>query len=991
VPIKILFVYIVILASFSVGVGLRAQEKTTSSVSQGFSTDSQVKLSTLSERFEIGEQLIVTVRVGTFNYGEVFAVVSEDGLYTSVEELIAVLDFPINRFSDEAFLLKGWFIAENKTFEMRLFDTPSAEGVGEVIIEGQRELIRANQYMEIAGERLVNFDVVGAWFGLSLSFDQERLSVNAIASTPLPAQSKLKREKQNVSDRGHLIPKHPNFDFGYFARSHQMFDASVSSVYRNDKINSFYSVVGIQDVAGLSTRFFARGTDDDLLQSANINFQRQSLEGNLLGPLNATTIEFGDIRPTRVAGVTGGESIGININNQKLGQAYDFEFTNITGVIQEGWDVELYQNGVLTRKELNTSGGQYEFLDVPLFGQLNIFDIIKYGPQGQVEKERVERNLDNQTFSQVPRYNVSLTRSNSALLTDNNANSEEQDWFLSGAYSYTFLNWLSTNFSHNINVSDSTGLYSVGATARLSPRLLSSVSYKYVDKDQQALSLSFQSRLYDQFVNLNYSRNFKANNAYNDALGFKMAGNIFQGDLGRLSYSNDYLANKSSTGDYTQRIGNTLTWSSRFGFLSHSYSQISERNGDIRDVFKTGGITFGGARGKFNTRFNANYEFSEEDDELVWRGAEASFNYEFYNDLSTQFKASRAFESKVNNYQFSLQWMQPSYALFGSVSHNSNNDTTVSLNARFSMSETPFGKGYITSGRALTNNALVAVRLFEDVNQNFVFDEGDRPIPEVKIKAEQLARTAVSDNEGIAILEGIASFKQTDLNVDLSSLDDPYLMQSTINTSLTPRSGLLTLINYPFVQGIEFEGELSGKSTKEDKPIALKNAVIEIYRSNGELAKTVKTEFDGYFYSGVMLPDTYKIRVAEDYQLRNDIKVDQDIIIKANKAGSFVPDVQIVAQLSDTEQSYQPFLSVFSTEGTAKAYINMFRFRYRSYALADKLRLHHSILENKYYVGFDAFKDQDLAEEFCERNKPLIPSCKVRKDKFQIVAQATIN
>ncbi len=148
-PIKILFVYIVILASFSVGVGLRAQEKTTSSVSQGFSTDSQVKLSTLSERFEIGEQLIVTVRVGTFNYGEVFAVVSEDGLYTSVEELIAVLDFPINRFSDEAFLLKGWFIAENKTFEMRLFDTPSAEGVGEVIIEGQRELIRANQYMEL--------------------------------------------------------------------------------------------------------------------------------------------------------------------------------------------------------------------------------------------------------------------------------------------------------------------------------------------------------------------------------------------------------------------------------------------------------------------------------------------------------------------------------------------------------------------------------------------------------------------------------------------------------------------------------------------------------------------------------------------------------------------------------------------------------------------------------------------------------------------------
>jgi hypothetical protein len=307
------------------------------------------------------------------------------------------------------------------------------------------------------------------------------------------------------------------------------------------------------------------------------------------------------------------------------------------------------------------------------------------------------------------------------------------------------------------------------------------------------------------------------------------------------------------------------------------------------------------------------------------------------------------------------------------------------------MSETPFGKGYIASGRALTNNALVAVRVYEDINQNFVFDEGDSPLPEVKIKAEQLARAAVSDVDGIAILEGIASFKQTDLNVDLSSLDDPYLMQSTINTSLTPRSGLLTLVNYPFVQGVEFEGEMSAETAGTSERNAVKNAVIEIYRSNGELAKTVKTEFDGYFYSGVMLPDTYTLKVSEDYQTRNDITVKQNIIIKANKAGSFVPDVQIVAERLSMAMSYQPYIGAFNLEQTAKAYINMFRSRYASYDLAKRLRLHHSTAENKFYVGFDPFADEALALEFCEINRALIPSCKIKEDKFQIVASSNIN
>ena len=975
---------LILLACTSTCLSLAAQESGSNDKASNDAVPNQVKLSTLSERFEISEELIVTVRVGQLNYGEVFAVVGESGLFVNAEELIGLLDFPIGKLAsdDGEYQLKGWFISEDKDFELRLFSTNNENGMGEVIIAGKRSFIPLSQYMEIGSEKLINFDLVGSWFGLSLTFDSEKLSVNAIASSPLPAQQKLKREKIKLSARGPLIAKYPNFDFGYFARSHQMFDASINTYYRQDSFSSNYSVVGIQDIAGLSTRFFAQGTNRDFLESANINFKRQSLDANLLGPLHATTIEFGDIRSPRVAGLTNGQAVGISIGNEKLGQAYDFEFTNVTGVIQQGWDVELYQNGVLIRKDLNTSGGQYEFLDVPLFAQLNTFDVVKYGPQGQVERERVERNLDDQTFSETPRYNVSLTRSNTSLLSDSNLNAE-QDLLLSGAYNYSFVNWLSTSFSHNINLSDSSGTYALGTTVRLSPRLLSNFSYTYSNADQQSLGFLLQSSLFDQFVNLRINRSFQEGDAYTDSASLRMLGNLYQGYFGRLSYGNEFRGGRTSNGDYFQNLTNTLTLTTNYGFFSHNFNHKVERNNDIQQSFSSGAITIGGTQGNFNTRFSANYELSPVDNSINWLGVDASLNYEFYNDLSTQFKVSRALANNFDSYQWSVQWQQPSYAVFGSISHNSNNDTSVALNARFSMSEAPFGRGYITSGTPLATNALVAVRVYEDVNQNFVFDAADRPLPNVKVSAEQLTRFAKSGEDGVAIFEGIASFRQTDLKVDLKTLDDPYLMQSTINTSLTPREGLLTLINYPFVQGIEFEGELTVNLTKDGGVEALKNAPIEIYRSNGELATTIRSEYDGYFYSGLLFPDIYTLKVSDEYLSRNEVAINQVVVVSARKSGSFIPDIKIKGDKINYQESYQPYIAAFSVESVAKTYFRYVLKKYADIDIDKSLSVYKSRKDNKYYVGFSVYENESEAKEFCQIISQMFSSCKVNKDRYK--------
>ncbi|NRD89988.1 hypothetical protein C8024_11760 [Sphingopyxis sp. BSNA05] len=52
-----------------------------------------------------------------------------------------------------------------------------------------------------------------------------------------------------------------------------------------------------------------------------------------------------------------------------------------------GWDAELYRNGQLLAFAENRVDGRYEFIDVPLLYGQNRFEVVLYGPQGQIRRD----------------------------------------------------------------------------------------------------------------------------------------------------------------------------------------------------------------------------------------------------------------------------------------------------------------------------------------------------------------------------------------------------------------------------------------------------------------------------------------------------------------------------------------------------------------------------------------------------------------------------
>ena len=112
---------------------------------------------------------------------------------------------------------------------------------------------------------------------------------------------------------------------------------------------------------------------------------RSDPDGGLLGPLDATHFEFGDVagHNSRLLG-SGANGRGVAVTNQPLFTPASFDRTRFEGELPVGWEAEIYRNGQLLGFAETSGDQRYHFDDVQLLYGENRIDIVLYGPQGQV-------------------------------------------------------------------------------------------------------------------------------------------------------------------------------------------------------------------------------------------------------------------------------------------------------------------------------------------------------------------------------------------------------------------------------------------------------------------------------------------------------------------------------------------------------------------------------------------------------------------------------
>lgn len=926
------------------------------------------------ERFQVGEELILTVTVDNLLLGDLFAIKNEKNARFGLDTFFEALNFPIQVDLDNL-TADGWFIRENNQFSLRFVPADVAAnvaaqditstGVLPELTQGQEQagvdgdanditsdalpLDASGDYqaiLTINGETVqlapdmyaiegddiyVDANALSTWFGIAMNFDFELLRVDLVPSRPLPIQEKLARKNRHLS-KGLANPQPvlPFRETTYQAISPQTSDVQISANYRNDELTGIYSVLGARDVAFYSTRFFFSGNDLDLLSDSRLTFDKASTSADLLGPLKATNYQFGDVTGARIGGgATSTQSRGFAFDNDPIGSFTDLEVTSLSGPIEPGWDVELYRNGILLDRLLDKQDGRYEFNDVPLLFGSNEFELVFYGPEGQVRTEKEQFTLDSNALSNdETRYSVSLVQLDESLLGVSSFNQNDQldrGFEFSGNYRRGISDNLSVRAGHALQFGgrDDLNRYSVGANATVFDNVLLGTDYLVDDDGGDNFLLTARAPWKSQSLNLVLrSARSSDEGVRSNSANVTVSGPVISTRGVRLGHQTQTFLQDNGDGGQLFSLGNSLALNvNRYSFnnfLNWTRNDIglteqSNINGAL-SVQRSFGPVF--ARLQASYDLYGGFELTDLSSQLSWS---------FTEDLRSRVNLTYDPESDNSRINWQLNLRQEKYDLASNLIYNQATGWQVGLTTRFSLGYTD-DSGLFATPLGLASGGTMMVRVFQDENVNGKYDEGELLLPQVKVRAVQLYRTEETDVNGIAVLTGLSSNRPTDIELDRATLPDAYMLPAFPGISILPRNGFIDTLDFPIVYGSEIEGVLY-LSDEEGVETSLPYAPMQVFNNEGEIVASAESEFDGYYLFTDLPPGNYEVTLERKYAEDNGLSKVRPRKLSLSFQGELSSGNDFLLKKQRLRSGYVANIATFNSVAVLKVYWKMLKKR----------------------------------------------------------------
>lgn len=336
--------------------------------------------------FTIDDELILQLKIKGFDATDtVVAYGTREAVYLPVGEIARILDLAI-RVSDDGNYANGWFLDETRSLTINLREqiliTPA----------GERPL-KPGEAQAFDGEMFLRSELFEEIFPLELKPNLRVQAIYLATLIPFPFEERMRRE----TERAQLGAREgkpdqaawPRLETPWLAASMPLADLelrAVSDSPMGSRLEGDLRLGG--DLAFMTAgTYFSASTRDGLVASL-IQLGRRDAEGNLLGPLDATDFQFGDVATSSMPlGLRGQAGRGAFITNRPFQNASVFEQIDLRGILPNGYEVELYRNDILVGSIASAANDQYEFLEVPVDYGLNVFRLVFYGPQGQRREE----------------------------------------------------------------------------------------------------------------------------------------------------------------------------------------------------------------------------------------------------------------------------------------------------------------------------------------------------------------------------------------------------------------------------------------------------------------------------------------------------------------------------------------------------------------------------------------------------------------------------
>ena len=700
------------------------------------------------------------------------------------------------------------------------------------------------------------------FFPVTIDYRASNLELIIMPKISLPIDERLAREEirqslkkaketSNVSYRNVENPyraiSFPTLDF--------QFDSNVSSL-GNKALNSYIS--GAADILWMNAHFQTTSDLRQQFRGNRLRLFRDNAHAEELSILRARRFGVGDLSSFSQPMISRSQAgRGVIVSNQPLHRPELFDETIVRGRLPEGWEAELFDNDILvaftTEADLN---GEYVFENVPLRPGLNHLMVRLIGPYGEINERHITQYVGAEHCPEDQwRYSFGAVDPQYSFLGESLINTQNFGATNPANIPSAFLSLehgLTKNLTlrGDLNISEMQSLVSTS--------IVSSVLGGYGvarfaldDQGHPAWQINYQKSLSDRtsfstkvsnFGQLKSTVNGFEESRVKSQISTRLDTRIgMRGHVLPLQSTFNYIERINDVSEYNANLrvsghfkGAKWSHSLRYSFLSQPDARVRNIQGEL-----LGSYTLSGMR----LRSSANYSWVNG---FTLNNITLSARKRL--DKASQIQASVLYDmqSKVAAFEGSFSKSFKHLSLQTRAKFEQNNAWTLGVGLSFSLFHDENNKTFRLAKPGLSRSGVIAPRIFDDINNNGVFDESDTLLKGAQFIVENSLRSEESNEAGMNVIADLSPAKTINAEIKLSSIEDPFLRPLEVGRSFELRSGQVLSYDVPLTASGEIEGLMKVQNNGLDIPVA--GIKLDAVDESGQVVGTTQTEYDGYFY-----------------------------------------------------------------------------------------------------------------------------------------------
>lgn len=780
-------------------------------------------------------------------------------------DLILALDVPI-KVDLKTGRAEGWAFREEN--QLRIDRTAATASIA-----GRSERLPPGTVREAPEGWCVETTALARWFGLKIEArtDVSVLLLESDKKLPVELAAERRERAARLSRTTLDLTPLPKVRLPYrmwrTPSVDVMMDAGLTySAATGARVDHRASILAAGEALQMS--YEARiGTDRrGLPTTVRMSAYRSDPDGRLLGPLKATHVAVGDVEGIASAiASSGAAGRGALLTNRPLIQAVAFDRTQFSGELPPGWDAELYRNGELIAFAAGGSDGRYRFNDVALQYGDNRFEILSYGPQGQV-KSRIETVTVGPQA--VPRgeswYWAGVVDPGRDLLDLRRGRappSGEEGLRAAASLAHGLDQRTSVGALVQTLVADDQRVTYVEGSVRRSigPAVTELAAAR---DDRGGLALRGQALARFGATSLSWSsflsRDFAARPEGLGATGEHRLGVDAPLKLGRdltLPVHGDLrLTERRGGARSLEASGRTSIMLDRFNLSTLvRWRGIRPGAGQKSVSELEAGLIGSGRIGPVRLRGTTEWQIAPD---ARLRRAELSGYWSRGGDAD--WEAALGYEGVEQRVRGRLTHVRrlAGLALAGTVEAASDGSVAAGLNLTFSLDR---GRsGWRFSRQSLAANGSVRAQVFRDENGNGLRDGDEQVEAGAFVTAGLRPAERPTGKDGWTAVRGLDNYRAVAIGVDASSLSDPNLVPAKPAQLVVPRPGVAAEVLIPLVGGGAIEGTLL-----KDGGGAFEGLDLELVDAAGRVVATTRSDYDGYFLFERVAAGRYALRLSD--------------------------------------------------------------------------------------------------------------------------------